>query len=583
VAFSVDPASGDPDALVIEAAPGLGEVVVGGLVEPDHYVVGKSDLQLRSERVGHKPFMLSRDDQGGNLRVELPPERADARVLSDSEIRAVAELVQRDEAHYQAPQDVEWAIAKDAVYLVQSRPITSPLRGKIAVELESESAPAELVRGLGASPGRVVGRVRLVAKPSDAAQLQAGEILVTQMTSPDWVPFMRRAAAIVTDSGGMTSHAAIVSREVGLPCVVGTRRATEVLRDGMLVTVDGGTGLVLEGRVDEPGPVEQPNVPLATARLTADGGQIVTATKLMVNLAEPERAAEVAARPVDGIGLLRAEFMLLSAFGGVHPRKLIDQGRGDEFVERMVGQLLQFTRPFSPRPIIYRSTDFRTNEFRGLEGGEAYEPREENPMIGFRGAYRYVSDPSLFQLELEALKRVREQTPNLHLMIPFVRTISELRACKHLVDESGLTERRDFELWIMAEVPSVVYWLDEYAQLGIQGVSIGSNDLTQLILGVDRDSDLLAPLFDERDHAVVEAIRLIIASCRRLGLRSSICGQAPSVYPEYAEMLVRYGIDSISVNPDSIDQARYNIAVAERCLLLESARVGAGAKSMAEM
>jgi pyruvate,water dikinase len=264
--------------------------------------------------------------------------------------------------------------------------------------------------------------------------------------------------------------------------------------------------------------------------------------------------------------------MLLSALQGVHPRLLIAQGRGAEFVDRMAEQLRVFAQAFAPRPVIYRAMDFRTNEFRGLQGGEEYEPHEENPMIGFRGAYRYVREPDLFRLELQALQRIRADLPNLHLMIPFVRTGSELRACKRLIDESGLGDERDFQLWVMAEVPSIVYWLEEYARLGVVGASIGSNDLTQLVLGVDRDNEGLASLFDERDRAVTETIRRIIAECRRLGLRSSICGQAPSVHPEYAETLVRFGIDSISVTPDVVDQTRYNIAAAEQRLLLEPHR-----------
>jgi len=565
VAFSIDPATGDPSDMVIEAAFGLGEVVVGGQVEPDHYVVGKRDLAVRTIRVAHKAFMLTRDDQGRNIRVELPPERADARVLADAELAAVAELVRRDEAHYGSPQDVEWAVEGDRVYLVQSRPVTAV--GHVA---ETAPAPAaarkELLRGLNASPGTAFGPVRVALRIEDADALQPGEILVARMTSPDWVPFMRQAAAIVTDAGGMTSHAAIVSRELGLPCVVGTRQATSVLHDGMLVTVDATAGTVLEGRAAIAAP--PPRVPAPAA----EAGRIVTATRLMVNLAEPESAAAVAARDVDGVGLLRAEFMILSALQGVHPRRLIEQGRGDEFVNRMAEQLRVIAAAFNPRPVIYRATDFRTNEFRGLEGGDEFEPQEENPMIGLRGAYRYVRDPDPFKLELELLARVRREFPNVHLMIPFVRTGSEMRAIRRLIDGSPLAKDAGFQLWVMAEVPSVVYWLDEYARLGVTGVSIGSNDLTQLVLGVDRDNEVLASLFDERDHAVLETIRAIIAGCHRLGLRSSICGQAPSVYPEYAEQLVRMGIDSISINPDVIEQARRNIAVAERRVVLEHAR-----------
>jgi pyruvate,water dikinase len=567
VAFSIDPATGDTTTTVIEGAFGLGEVVVGGQVEPDHYVISKRDLAIRSIRVAEKAFMLTRDEQGRNIRVDLPPDRAGARVLSDAEIIAVADLVRRDEEHYGSPQDVEWAVEGDKVYLVQSRPVTAVAR-PAGEEPTIARVRKELVRGLNASPGVAIGNVRVALRIEDADALKDGEILVARMTSPDWVPFMRRAAAIVTDAGGMTSHAAIVSRELGLPCVVGARQATAVLHDGMLVTVDATAGTVLEGRADvTPAPARA-----ATPASAASAGRPVTATRLLVNLAEPESAAAVAARDVDGVGLLRAEFMILSALQGVHPRRLIEQGRGEEFVARMEEQLRVIAAAFNPRPITYRATDFRTNEFRGLQGGDQYEPQEENPMIGRRGAYRYVTNPEPFRLELELLARVRRDFPNVHLMIPFVRTGSEMRAVKRMVDESPLGADAAFQLWVMAEVPSVVYWLDEYAALGVHGVSIGSNDLTQLVLGVDRDSETLSPLFDERDRAVTGTIAAIIAACRRLGLKSSICGQAPSVYLEYAEQLVRFGIDSISVNPDVIEVTRHNISVAEQRILLEAAR-----------
>ncbi|MBI3972382.1 MAG: phosphoenolpyruvate synthase [Chloroflexi bacterium] len=574
VLFTVDPATGNPNHIVVEAAWGLGELVVQGDVRPDRYIVDKRGLRIVERVVSRKDFALIRTPEGANGRIALDDIKANERVLSDDEVRALAELAVRDENHYRAPQDAEWAIAGGKVYFVQTRPVTAVAPRTIA-EMSAEGEV--LVRGLGASPGVAAGPVRVLHAVTDGARLQQGEVLVTEMTSPDWVPVMRRAAAIVTDGGGMTSHAAIVSRELGIPCIVGTGRATRLLHDGDVVTVDAREGVIRRGTLVEsaapatakgPAAGREPGLRIITAVPAAP----VTATRIYVNLGEPEHAAEFARLPVDGVGLLRAEFMILSALGGRHPRQLLQEGRADEFVERMVSNLLVFTSSFAPRPVIYRSMDFRTNEFRGLQGGAQFEPEEANPMIGYRGCYRYTREPDLFQLELRILLRVREQFENLHLMIPFVRTRSEFATCKRLIDESGLTQSKSFQLWIMAEVPSVVYWLPDYAALGATGVSIGSNDLTQLMLGVDRDSDVMAPLFDERDPAVLDAIRRIVEASHQAGITCSICGQAPSVYPDYAEWLVRWGIDSISVTPDAVEQSRRNVAAAEQRILLEGAR-----------
>ncbi len=570
VIFTSDPATRDPTRLVIEAAWGLGEAVVQGAVTPDRHVLDKQSLSAILTEIAKKEFLLTWDDaKGSTVRVDLAGDpRATAPVLTASEVQTLGTLARRAEKHYGVPQDLEFAIEGADVYLTQSRPITTLATGP-AIATPGPSAKP-LVHGLGASPGRATGTVRVLDSPRDEASMKTGEILVTRMTSPDWVPIMRRAAAIVTDAGGMTSHAAIVARELGLPCIVGAHDATRVLVTGALVTVDGGTGTVVMGTIGQPEP--------ASAKAVNHGANAadvapITATHLYVNLAEPDRVAEVASRDVDGVGLLRAEFMMLEALEHMHPRAFLAQRSADEFVRRMVESLRAFTRAFNPRPVVYRAMDFRSNEFRNLTGGTAYEPTEANPMIGYRGCFRYTREPDLFALELRALAEVRRDYGNLHLMIPFVRTARELKTCLALVDASPLGSDARLQRWIMAEVPSVVYRLPEYAALGITGVSIGSNDLTQLMLGVDRDSELFGPDYDERDAAVLDAIQSIITECRRLGLTCSICGQAPSVHPEYAERLVEWGIDSISVNVDAIDRTRRNIASAEQRLLLARARV----------
>ena len=570
VMFTIDPATGDPDHLVIEGAFGLGESVVSGSVSPDRYVVDKPLLAIVAREVRRKELSIDANEDGGTVQRTLDDVEAASPVLTDDEVRAVAEFGRRVERHYHAPQDTEWAFdPSGTLWLLQSRPVTATGHGG-APPPKTVADGEVLVRGLGAAPGLAGGTVRVVTARENGADLADGDVLVTHMTAPDWVPLMRRASAIVTDSGGMTCHAAIVSRELGIPCVVGTGTATRVLRDGEVVTVDATHGVVREGAPTVPvGAV----VPAAPAAAPAP----VTATRLLVNLSEPSQVEKAAALPVDGVGLLRAELMVLEALAGTHPQLLLEQGRGDEFVERMAGALEVFASAFAPRPITYRTIDFRTNEFRGLEGGDRFEPEEANPMIGFRGALRYTREPEVFRLELAALARVWDAGHrNLHVMLPFVRTARELEVCARLVAESGLSDRAGFELWVMAEVPSVLFNLERYAELGVRGISIGSNDLTQLVLGADRDSEALADTFDERDPAVTAYLRELIAKARRLGLATSICGQAPSVHPEYADLLVEAGIDAVSVNLDAVEHARRLLDAAERRVLLEHVRAGGG-------
>jgi pyruvate,water dikinase len=564
VMFTIDPASGARDRLVIEGAFGLGEAVVSGAISPDRYVVSKDELRIEKREVRHKETEVVAAANVGTLTRQLDPGQADKAVLSEEEARRVAELGVRIEAHYGAPQDTEWAI-DDAgrIWMLQSRPVTST-----GIEAQTEPAAGAgeaLVKGLGAAPGMASGAVRVIGSREDAAELVEGEVLVTHMTAPDWVPLMRKAAAIVTDSGGMTCHAAIVSRELGIPCVVDTVGATKKLRDGQLVTVDAGRGTVIAGASQAP-PVEAPAA-------TPVGGSEppVTATKLLVNLSEPSQLERVKDLNVDGVGLLRAELMVVEALEGEHPRALLERGEGERFIERMADSLTRFAAAFFPRPITYRTIDFRSNEFRGLKGGERFEPEEANPMIGYRGALRYTHEPDLFDLELKAVDRVWDAGHrNVHLMIPFVRTPGEVAFCRDRLEGIGLLARDGFELWVMAEVPSVLFHLPRYAELGIAGISIGSNDLTQLVLGADRDSELVAEVFDERDPAVTEYIERLLTRARELGLKTSICGQAPSVYPGYAELLVGCGIDAISVNIDAVERARRLIAEAESAHPLDS-------------
>lgn len=582
VMFTVDPSSGNTDEMVIEASVGLGEAVVSGQVTPDHFVVSKNRREILRRELHDKELAIEYSEVGGGtVTRELAGDEASAPALSTEEVLQIADFGARIEEHYDEPQDIEWAFDEHGTaWILQSRPITTLAntgnKSTDAHPSDGTDDPGDLAnaviltKGLAAAPGVAAGLARVVESVADAEQLLPGEILVTRMTAPDWAPYLRKAAAIVTDSGGMTCHAAIVSREFGTPCVVGTRDATECLMTGDTVTVDGRAGVVYAGsvRIAETG--RNAESPIADAESKSRSASHPLHTKLLVNLSEPSQAERAAALNVDGVGLLRAELMVLEALGGDHPRVLIEEDRSSEFVERMATGISTFAEAFHPRPVTYRTIDFRTNEFAGLRGGDRFEPHEANPMIGFRGALRYTREPEVFDLELAALKSVWNQgLHNFHVMLPFVRTAGELRVCRDLMLQSGLIgdgPEPGPELWVMAEVPSVLFNLDRYAALGVAGVSIGTNDLTQLLLGADRDSELLADVFDERDPAVTEFLGKLIPKARVAGLRTSICGQAPSVHPEYAELLVRAGIDAISVSVDAVEQARGLIAAAERSL-----------------
>ncbi len=579
VLFTLNPTNGDKRVIVIESSWGLGEAVVKGEVTPDRITVRKNDLEIIEYVVGDKKVAYKFAGKGV-VKQELPPEKRRAPCLSKEHARELARLSLLLEASYGKPVDVEWAIENGKIYVLQVRPETvwsrrqtSRLEEEHVVEEKTASEARVLVKGIPASPGTAYGRVRVVLDPHsrEAKEFREGEILVTKMTDPDWVPIMRKAAAIVTDEGGITSHAAIVSRELGIPAVVGTGNATKVLKTGMEVTVDGSKGIVYEGRVKS---TEQakPLVEVSLPNLNTEAYP-VTGVKIYMNLGEPEAIKKYLHLPFDGIGLMRIEF-ILSSWIGYHPVYAVKHGLEEDFVSKLAEGIAIVAEAIYPRPVVVRFSDFKTNEYRKLRGGEDFEPDERNPMLGWRGVSRYIHPlyEKAFRLEVRALLRVREDRglTNVWAMLPFVRTVWEMERVAKILEEEGLKRSRDFKLWIMAEVPSVILLAEEFARY-VDGFSIGSNDLTQLILGVDRDSKLLAEMgyFDERDPAVLKAIEMLIEKAHRMGRTVSICGQAPSVYPEIVEFLVEKGIDSISVNPDAVIPTRRLVASVERRLMLK--------------
>ncbi len=558
VMFTLEPVTSDRSKIVIEAVYGLGEAIVGGEVTPDLYIVEKEDLTISLKKISRQEWKIiinpAATGQETNIQVSLTAKEQARQKIGDDDIIALAKIGKRLENHYKFPQDIEWAKENGKLYIVQTRPVTTI--STTAVEASPEITAPVLLTGAPASPGIATGPVRLVFDASHIDKVKDGDILVAVMTTPDFVPAMKRAAAIVTDRGGRTAHAAIVSRELSIPCVVGTAQAMSTLKDGQVITVDGSHGNVYDGKVTRR---------MKTSALTHIlKDTIKTKTRVYVNLAQPELADRVASRNVDGVGLLRAEFMVAQI--GEHPSYMISQKRGLEFVDKLAEGLATFAKAFDPRPVVYRTNDFKTNEYRALKGGEKYEEAEENPMLGYRGASRYITDIETFKLELAAIKKVRLKYKNLWVMIPFVRTVRELEQTLKIMAAEGLKRSPRFKIWMMVEVPSNIILLEKFIAAGIDGISIGSNDLTQLTLGVDRDSAKLASTFDERDEAVMLSLERAVKVSKSRRITSSICGQAPSVYPELTEKLVEWGITSVSISPDMIDQTREIIARVEQRL-----------------
>lgn len=559
VMFSVNPVTNNKSQIVIEAIWGLGDYIVQGVVTPDTYIVDKTDFHIHSRLVAPQKIMEVYHHPSGVKRVKVSQKQINLIKLSDDQIVKLAKIGQKVHEHYYFPQDLEWAIEKGKIYITQSRPITTLIMQPKGHEVDSSSLThlKILAAGAPASPGIATGPATIIKSTRELGKVKQGDVLVAPMTSPDYVPAMKKAAGIITDKGGQTSHAAIVSRELGVPAVVGTKIATKTIDHGQIVTLDGSTGQIYEG-TPKYIVTKKAGVPEETPK---------TATKVYVNLGEPELAPTIAQGNADGVGLLRAEFMIAQI--GIHPKKLIEDKRSDVFVNQLTYGLAKFAESFGERPVVYRATDFKTNEYSNLKGGKLYEPFEPNPMLGYRGAFRYISDESVFNLELTAIKNVRNKLgfKNLWLMIPFVRTPEQMLKVKQIVSAYGLARSNNFKIWMMVEVPSNVILLDEFIDVGIDGVSIGSNDLTMLLLGTDRDNESVASVYDERNPAVLWALEKVVKTGIKKGITVSICGQAPSVYSDLVEKLVQWGITSVSVSPDAIDRTRQLIYHAEKRLL----------------
>lgn len=560
VMFSIDPVTNEKDRIVIEAVWGLGEMIVQGSVIPDKYVVQKETFYILSKEINSQDLELIKTSSGQTKEVKVSNKIKDKPKLNEKEIVQLAKYADLLQKHYFFPQDAEWAREKGKLYIVQTRPVTT-IENKskeINIKKDGESfkvSPTPILTGSPASPGIGTGAVKILLSAKELSKVEKGDVLVSSMTSPDFVPAMKRASAIVTDQGGQTSHAAIVSRELGIPCVVGTKIATEILKNNQIVSVNGATGEIFMGVLTNQKNLEKDK----------KVSEVKTATKLYVNLGEPDLAKKVAEKPVDGVGLLRAEFMIANI--GIHPKEAIKLKKQEEFINDLTKGITKICDAFNPRPVIYRATDFKTNEYSALQGGKNWEPLESNPMLGFRGAFRYIASPEVFSLELEAIKKVRERYSNLWLMAPFVRSPEELSKVRRIVATEGLFEDKTFKFWMMVELPINVILLEDFIKVGIDGISIGSNDLTMLILGTDRDNSEVASAFDERSPAVLWAIKKAIKTCNKYGITSSICGQAPSIYEEYTDMLVQAGITSISVNPDAISRTKDLIISAEKKII----------------
>jgi pyruvate, water dikinase len=562
IMFTINPATNNGKEIVIEAVYGLGEAIVSGSVNPNSFLVDKESNKITKHEIKKQDWGLFRDEKGNNVKRDISLEDQKTQIITDRQVLELARFGKKIETHYGKPQDIEWAIEHDTVMIVQSRAVTTfkPQEEKTAEEKKQDStlnitAPI-IIKGDTASKGVYSGPVRLIKDPSELERVQQGDVLVTTMTTPDMVPAMQRAGAIVTNEGGLTCHAAIVSREMGTPCIVGTVRATQVLKDDQIITVDATHGIVYRGKVsvlldqEKKSSEQKKNVP-----------QINTNTKVKVILDLPETAQKAADFGADGVGLVRLEIMI--AQGGIHPAQYIRENKKREYIDLLKKGIGTIAKAFGNKPVWVRCSDMRSDEYRNLQGGDK-EPHETDPMIGWHAIRRLLDEPEILKAEFTALKELQDVgITNVGVMIPFVIRTEEVVESKKIMREIGLEPCKDIEFGIMVETPAVCWIIEDICKEGISFVSFGTNDLTQLTLGIDRNNQKISKLFDEMHPAVLGEIANVMDVCQKYDVKTSICGQAGSK-PEMAKFLVEHGIESISANRDALDEIRSVVSIAEK-------------------
>jgi pyruvate, water dikinase len=564
VMFTVHPSTGE-EKILIEGAWGLGEGVVSGTVTPDTYWIDKATGEILEKQVSEKKTMFQKKSENGQtVQIPVPDDLKNKQVLDETELAQLVELGKKIQQHYQFPQDTEWAIEDGKIFMLQSRPVTTLDMGTAEGSTLEEGERTVITKGLGASPGMAAGTVKIINSTDELDKVQEGDILVTVMTTPDMVPAMKRANGIITDEGGVTCHAAIVSRELGIPCVVGTGDASSIIPENSQVTLDGNKGMVWEGKL-----VETEKKQETTQEPTVVLQAPLTVTEVKVNVSMSEAAKKAAATGADGVGLLRTEHMMLTT--GVHPKKYIQEGNEAELVRVLVENILKVADSFYPKPVWYRTLDAPTDEFQSLDGGED-EPYEHNPMLGWRGIRRELDEPEILLAEFKAIKKLHEQGyTNIGIMLPLVQHPDELKEAKKIARQAGLKPQKNIAFGIMVETPAAALTIEDFIAEGIDFVSFGTNDLTQYTLAIDRNNENVAGLYTESHPAVLKLIERVIIECNKAGVKTSICGQAGSI-PAIVEKLVELGITSVSANTDAVAAVRETVARVEQKLLLKAAR-----------